>query len=101
MPASSLSTSGSLGATLRASSSAASASSLRPARSHTLEICRYAGAACGPLAQGAQNNAVEPKSGRSFFLEYPCGLKAGDKVVVGDAWNAEISGMPQPDKKDD
>jgi macrolide-specific efflux system membrane fusion protein len=28
------------------------------------------------------------------------GLKAGDKVVVGDAWDATISGAPQPDKKD-
>lgn len=26
------------------------------------------------------------------------GLKAGEKVVVGDAWNGAVSGVPQPDK---
>ncbi|CAN5226313.1 hypothetical protein BH11PSE2_BH11PSE2_17160 [soil metagenome] len=40
-----------------------------------------AGAACGALPAGVQNNATEPKSGRKFFLEFPC-LKAGEKVTV-------------------
>ena len=36
----------------------------------------------------------------SARAEVLSGLKAGDKVVVGDAWDASISGAPQPDKKD-
>jgi macrolide-specific efflux system membrane fusion protein len=35
----------------------------------------------------------------SARAEVLSGLKAGDKVVVGDAWNAAVSGVPQPDKK--
>ena len=30
--------------------------------------------------------AKEPKSGREFFLDYPCGLKKGDKVTL--IWKA-------------
>lgn len=26
-------------------------------------------------------NAVDPKTGRKFFLDYPCGLKPGEKVI--------------------
>jgi hypothetical protein len=39
------------------------------------------GEACtqGPLAD--LGNAVDPKTGRKFFLDYPCNLKPGDKVV--------------------
>jgi hypothetical protein len=29
----------------------------------------------------ATGNAVEPKSGRAFFLDYPCDLKPGEEVV--------------------
>jgi hypothetical protein len=29
----------------------------------------------------ADGNAVEPKSGRKFFLDYPCDLKSGEEVV--------------------
>jgi hypothetical protein len=29
----------------------------------------------------ADGNAVEPKTGRKFFLDYPCDLKAGEEVV--------------------
>jgi len=29
--------------------------------------------------------AKEPKSGRDFFLDYPCGMKKGDKVKIGHA----------------
>jgi pimeloyl-ACP methyl ester carboxylesterase len=28
-----------------------------------------------------QGNAVEPKTGRKFFLDYPCNMKHGDKVT--------------------
>jgi macrolide-specific efflux system membrane fusion protein len=34
----------------------------------------------------------------SARAEVLSGLKAGDKVVVGDAWDASISGQPQPKK---
>jgi len=38
------------------------------------------GEACQPLL-GDQGNAVDPKTGRKFWLDYPCDLKPGDKVV--------------------
>jgi pimeloyl-ACP methyl ester carboxylesterase len=42
-----------------------------------------AGAACGATsATAVPNNAVEPKSGRQFILQYPCDLKADEKVVL-------------------
>jgi hypothetical protein len=34
----------------------------------------------GPLVI-EQGNAVEPKTGRKFFLDYPCNLKHGEKVT--------------------
>jgi pimeloyl-ACP methyl ester carboxylesterase len=42
-----------------------------------------AGAACGAKSDPAvPNNATEPKSGRQFVLQYPCDLKADEKVVL-------------------
>ena len=39
------------------------------------------GANCpGPLVI-EQGTAVEPKTGRKFFLDYPCDLKKGEKVT--------------------
>src|SRR6476646_5014002 len=38
------------------------------------------GEACQPLL-GDPGNAVDPKTGRKFWLDYPCDLKPGDKVV--------------------
>jgi hypothetical protein len=38
------------------------------------------GEACQPLL-GDPGNAVDPKTGRKFWLDYPCNLKPGDKVV--------------------
>jgi hypothetical protein len=38
------------------------------------------GDACSPLL-GDQGNATDPKTGRKFWLDYPCDLKPGDKVV--------------------
>lgn len=35
----------------------------------------------------------------SARAEVLSGLKAGDKVVVGDAWDGSVSGTPQPGKK--
>lgn len=43
-----------------------------------------AGAACGGLKpeMSAPVNATEPRSGRQFFLEYPCDLKPGEQVTL-------------------
>ena len=42
-----------------------------------------AGAACGATSTVAvPDNAVEPKSGRKFVLQYPCDLKKGEKVTL-------------------
>jgi hypothetical protein len=38
------------------------------------------GDACTPLL-GDLGNAVDPKTGRKFWLDYPCDLKPGDKVI--------------------
>jgi pimeloyl-ACP methyl ester carboxylesterase len=43
----------------------------------------HAGAACGATsATAVPDNAVEPKSGRKFVLQYPCDLKKGEKVTL-------------------
>jgi len=36
---------------------------------------------CTAALLGNQGNATEPKTGRTFFLDYPCDLKAGEPVV--------------------
>lgn len=36
---------------------------------------------CTSTELGDLGNAVEPKTGRKFFLDYPCDLKPGEKVV--------------------
>ena len=42
-----------------------------------------AGAPCGATsATAVPNNAVEPKSGRQFILQYPCDLKENEQVVL-------------------
>ena len=41
---------------------------------------RCSGDACSPLL-GDLGNATDPKTGRKFWLDYPCDLKPGDKVV--------------------
>ena len=38
------------------------------------------GEACQPLLADP-GNATDPKTGRKFWLDYPCDLKPGDKVV--------------------
>ena len=43
---------------------------------------RCAGEACATSgALGELGNATETKSGRKFFLDYPCDLKPGEKVT--------------------
>lgn len=39
------------------------------------------GANCPAGLARADGNAVEPKSGRKYFLDYPCDLKPGEEVV--------------------
>jgi len=39
------------------------------------------GADCNSALITETGNAVEPKTGRKFFLDYPCDLKPGEKVV--------------------
>ena len=36
---------------------------------------------CTPDQLANRGNAVDPKTGRKFFLDYPCDLKPGEKVV--------------------
>jgi hypothetical protein len=36
---------------------------------------------CARDQVAAEGNAVEPKTGRKFFLDYPCDLKAGEPLV--------------------
>lgn len=36
---------------------------------------------CAPELLAEQGNAVEPKSGRKFFLDFPCDLSRGEDVV--------------------
>jgi len=38
------------------------------------------GEACTPML-GDPGNVTDPKSGRKFWLDYPCDLKPGDKVI--------------------
>src|SRR4051812_48546710 len=35
---------------------------------------------CAPDVMAAPGEAVEPKSGRKFYLDFPCDLKPGEKV---------------------
>ncbi len=37
--------------------------------------------ACAPALLGELGNATEPKTGRKFFLDYPCDLEPNEKVV--------------------
>ncbi|MEO8112882.1 MAG: hypothetical protein ABI655_00780, partial [Phenylobacterium sp.] len=36
---------------------------------------------CPSALIGNTGNAVEPRTGRKFFLDYPCDLKPGEKVT--------------------
>src|SRR5260221_12265809 len=41
----------------------------------------HCGAECAGELLRNQGNATEPQTGRTFFLDYPCDLKAGEQVV--------------------
>jgi hypothetical protein len=36
---------------------------------------------CLPALSGNQGPAIEPKTGRTFFLDFPCDMKPGEKVI--------------------
>ena len=62
---------------------------LTSANSALAEASTKAGAPCGATsatsaagATATPDNAVEPKSGRKFVLQYPCDLKKNEKVVL-------------------
>jgi hypothetical protein len=42
---------------------------------------QHCGDACAPELLGELGNATEPKTGRQFFLDYPCDLAPGEKVL--------------------
>ena len=59
------------------------------------------------MVSGNQGPAVEPKSGRTFFLDYPCDLKPGEKVTFilnlhggGSVGNWQRHYFPAVDLKD-
>jgi hypothetical protein len=63
--------------------------------------------ACVPALLGDLGNAIEPKSGRKFFLDYPCDLKPNEKVVfilsihgAGSIGNWQRHYFPALDHKD-
>ena len=43
---------------------------------------QHCGEECVPALLAELGNATEPKSGRKFFLDYPCDLKPSENVVV-------------------
>ena len=62
---------------------------------------------CLTTLSGAEGNAVEPKTGRKYFLDYPCDLKPGEKVVfvlsihgMGSIGNWQRHFFPIVDYKD-
>lgn len=61
--------------------SACSSVPTRPSPAAPLEV---AGAACGglPMEYETSANAVEPETGRAFYLSFPCGLEPGEDVTL-------------------
>ena len=54
---------------------------LLPAACHAAAPSRCTAGACSGSDLSNIGNAIDAKTGRRFFLEYPCDLKPGDKVV--------------------
>jgi hypothetical protein len=69
------------GAMLAASAGAAQAKDLLGVACQSPAPLHCAAGGCTPALLGNLGNAVEPKTGRKFYLDYPCDLKPGDKVV--------------------
>jgi poly(3-hydroxybutyrate) depolymerase len=68
------------GAALMSAAGAASAKDMLGVACKSPPPSHCNGDACSPLL-GDQGNATDPKTGRKFWLDYPCDLKPGDKVV--------------------
>jgi hypothetical protein len=68
------------GAALFAGAGAASAKDMLGVACKSPPPSHCSGEACSPLL-GDPGNATDPKTGRKFWLDYPCDLKPGDKVV--------------------
>lgn len=69
-----------VGATALAAAGAASAKDYLGVACSSPPPAHCSGEACEPML-GDPGNAVDPKTGRKFWLDYPCDLKPGDKVV--------------------
>ena len=97
-----------IAATLAAWTGAAQAKDILGVACTNPPPARCAGEACvstGALAN--LGNATDPKTGRKFFLDYPCDLKPGDKVVfilnihgAGSIGNWQRHYFPAVDYKD-
>jgi hypothetical protein len=69
---------------------------------------QHCGETCGPERLAERGNALEPETGRRFFLDYPCDLSPGDKVVfilslhgAGSIGNWQRHYFPALDYKDE
>jgi hypothetical protein len=69
------------GLSLLALAPAASAFEVDGVKCETPPVFHCDGATCNSAVILEQGNAIEPKTGRKFFLDYPCDLKPGEKVV--------------------
>jgi len=69
-----------LGAAALAAAGAASAKDYMGVACKSPPPAHCNGEACQPLLADP-GNATDPKTGRKFWLDYPCDLKPGDKVV--------------------
>jgi hypothetical protein len=68
---------------------------------------QHCGEACTPDLLADQGNVVEPKSGRKFFLDFPCDLTRGEDIVfilslhgAGSIGNWQRHYFPALDYKD-
>jgi hypothetical protein len=66
---------------LLAATASAAAADIAGVPCETPPAFHCAGADCASALILEQGNATEPKTGRKFFLDYPCDLKPGEKVV--------------------
>ncbi len=67
--------------TALAGSASAAGRPLLPGDCRAAAPSQCTGGACSGSDVSNTGNATDPKTGRRFFLEYPCDLKAGDKVL--------------------
>src|SRR5579859_5892472 len=80
MKIASMLTAGLAGAALLSAAGAAEAKDVLGVACKSPPPVHCSGDACQAVL-GDPGNAVDPKTGRKFWLDYPCDLKPGDKVV--------------------